>query len=196
MRSRFLTMLCLFAGMAAAWSGVSPGSAAPYPVSMETRLRLEVRPLAIEAGETTTFKPRTVVLSPTEGAELLLKMEPAGGNVARVSLRFQGVPSESGPIHSVHLESEVHFPGRRPVEEKRDLMLEEHAVRLVEVYARGATHLTLALNLDTVLVPVVQQPTGLDRPVEFLLRVSRISGDTSTVLETNTLKTFLGKPVS
>ncbi len=186
-------LITLWAGVA----GLLPEQAAPYPVKMESRLRLDVRPLTVKGDDTRTFQNRSVTLSRDDGAVLRFALDwPDSTDEAKVELRFQGRPSGTGRTHRVDLNAQILTPGENAVTVHREIRLEENAMRFVEIYTQGDIHFTLALELEIVMAPVVLQPSGRDRPVVFTVQVARVSGGESIDLETNTLKTFLKQPVS
>jgi hypothetical protein len=186
-------LLTMWAGFA----GLLPVQAAPYAVKMEPRLRLDVRPLTVQGETTNTFESRSVTLSQKDGATLRFALDwPGNEDEAKVELEFRGRPSSSGKTHGIELTAVITVPGEKAVTQSREILLEEQAMRFVEIYARGDIHFTLALELDIVQTPVVLQPSGKDRPVEFTVEIVRVSGGESIDLETDTLRTFLNEPVS
>ena len=178
-------------------TGLQSVRCAPYPVEMESRLRLDLRPMTVQGDKTRTFENRQVTITPDKGAVLRFTLDwPGTSKPAKVKLWFHGNPSGAGESHQVTLDSQVTLPGEQTVTANRVIHLDERSMRFVEIYARGDIHLTLALELELTLTPVVQQPSGMDRPVEFNLQVARISGEETILLETDTLRTFLGQPVT
>jgi len=176
---------------------VLPALAAPYPVSMEPRLRLEVQPVAVMGGDTRSFEARTVELDPATGGSIRLELAwPDPETSSRIDLHFSGRPSGDGAVHNVRVHSSVTLPGREPVTVDRQAALDEGSLRFVEVYAQGDRHLTLALKVESILKPVVQKPTGRESAVDFRLEVSRVTPDGVVLLETDDLHTLIGQQVA
>ncbi len=176
---------------------LQPAPAAPYPVEMEARLRLELQPMAVTGDETRVFESRTVEILPDEGGSIRLELnwpEPERSSI--IDLHFSGTPAAGGPVHQVRVQSSVTIGGDEPVVVDRWAALDENSLRFVEIFARDDRHLTLALKIEEVLRPVILQPSGKDLPVEFRLAISRVMEQGVTLLETNTLRTFIGRQVS
>ncbi len=174
-----------------------PAHAAPYPVEMEARLRLEVQPMAVTGDETRIFESRSVEIVPDGGGSLRLELTwPDPERSSGIDLHFSGAPSTAGSVHQVRLQSSVTIHGDDPVVVDRWAALDEGSLRFIEIFARGDRHLTLALKVEEILRPVVLQPSGKDLPVEFRLEVSRVMAQGVALLETNTLRTFVGRQVS
>ena len=82
------------------WS-VLPALAAPYPVSMEPRLRLEVQPVSVMGGNTRSFEARTLELDPAAGGSIRLELAwPDPEAPSRIDLHFTGRPSGDGEVHN------------------------------------------------------------------------------------------------
>jgi hypothetical protein len=164
---------------------------------MESRLRLEVQPVAVAGGDTRAFESRTVEILPEGGGSMRLEVAwPESDRPSRIDLHFTGSPADDGQAHAIRVQSSVTLPEGDPVVVDRQAVLEEGSLRFVEIYASGDRHLTLALRVEPVLRPVVLQPSGKDLPVEFRLEVSRVMEQGVVALETDTLRTFIGQRVS
>jgi hypothetical protein len=176
---------------------VLPAWAAPYPVKMEPRLRLEVQPVAVSGGDTRSFESRTVEIDPAGGGSIRLELDwPEANSSSRIDLHFSGTPAGDGQAHSVRIQSSVTISGSAPVLVDRQAALDEGSIRFVEIYAHGDRHLTLALKVEPILKPVVLKPSGLELPVDFRLEVSRVTEQGVVLLETDSLHTLIGQQVA
>lgn len=174
-----------------------PAAPAPYPVTMEPELRLTVRPVVADGRDNRTFESRTVEIRQDGGGSLRLELAwPDPDAPSRVDLHFTGAPSSEGREHTVRVQSSVAVPGAADVIVDRQVNLEEGALRFVEVYARGGRHMTLALTVESVLRPVVLQPSGTESAVRFRVAVGRVTAQGVVPLETDTLHTLVGQKVS
>ncbi|MBD3867706.1 MAG: hypothetical protein IFK94_06250 [Acidobacteria bacterium] len=170
--------------------------AAPYPVTMEPRLRLELQPVAVMSGNTRTFESRTLEIDPVVGGSIRLDLAwPLPDRASRIDLHFTGSPTGAGQVHDVRVQSSVTVPGSDPVLVDRQTALDEGSLRFLEIYAKGERHLTLALKVESILKPVVLKPTGRELPVNFRLEVSRVTEQGVVPLETDTLHTIIGQQV-
>ena len=176
---------------------VAPMSAAPYPVTMEPRLRLDVQPVAVAGSDTRSFESRVLDIDPAGGGSIRMDLPwPDPERPSRVDLHITGVPSDHGQVHDVRVQSSVTLHGADPVAVDRMAALDEGSLRFVEIFARGDRHLTLALKVERILKPVVLKPSGRELPVNFRLEVSRVTEQGVVALETDTLHTLIGQQVA
>jgi len=162
----------------------------------EDQVLLTVRPMNVEPAPQSALPAEQIELE-DRGTEMVYKFAwPAPGAVTKVVLRASPRPPRPGAKHVVLLESLVTLPAGKQVRARREMVFDDSYTSLFEVYRERDRALVLAVQAehyrDTRFV--VRRDAG--EPIQFQLKIQRVEGNQSILLETNRLNTFVGDPVT
>jgi hypothetical protein len=179
------------------WCVAGSGAlAGPPSIVNEDRVLLRIRPVVVDQEDTVTYEERTLEIDPKEGGFLEFRMPwPPTGNLGRLALSATGRAGAAEGVQAFRLECSWTPPGEATVRSSRDFRVKPGTTTFMELYNRGGRHLTLALQAEHVLRPVLRKPDPRGIPVRFHVTVERVVDGKGVILESNDLSTLLGEDV-
>jgi hypothetical protein len=191
MDSRAIVRLVLAASAVAA----ACAARALPPVTLETHLVVRIEALSLEddrakatgvtaTAEAVPAKPVTVDLS--------VPWDPGKPMAVRLSMQVKDGSSLGATLVCSSIST---LPGRPPVRAGREFPFVDEGTSLFEVYGEANRRLLLTLHVERVERPVVRPAPTPGAPVRFGIAVEGLAGETTALLETNEVRSFVGQSV-
>lgn len=174
-------------------AGTSPATAG-VGLHAESRLVVDIRPLAVEEDATRSLEPVRLDLRDGEPRRVEVPIRWSTSEApSSLVLTATAVPGPPEGPHRFELRAEV--PGLESGIRERVVEIREGSTSFFEALSDGTRRVTLALGAERTTVPVVTTAPLPGRSVRFIVGVDRILEGNVVPLESNDLHTFVGEPV-
>ncbi|MCP3979719.1 MAG: hypothetical protein GY716_10390 [bacterium] len=160
------------------------------------RLALIVSPITAGVPREASPPPYRLEL---EGKDDELRFDvlwPDPGESSTLHLRAAEQATLPGHERSIRIDARLRTPDGREVTEARTLGFSERSTTLFEVFRIAGKPLTVAIDLDVTMETRVSPMPVADRPVLLRLEIQRVDGESTISLETNDLRTLVGRSTS
>jgi len=165
------------------------------PVTLETHLVVRIEALDLDgdrAKATGVTATAEAIPAKTVAVDLAVPWDAGKPMSVRLSMQVK----DGSPLGAtLACSSTSTLPGRPPVRAAREFPFVDEGTSLFEVYGDGGRRLLLTLHAERVERPVVRPAPTPGAPVRFGIAVEGIAGESTALLETNEIRSFVGQSV-